>query len=45
MKSRADVDEELVAELTTLAASWSGFSRDAIHVDAVRRAASVWQSP
>jgi chemotaxis protein methyltransferase CheR len=39
VKSRVDVGEDLVAELTTLAASWSGFSRDAIHVDAVRRAA------
>ena len=35
----ADLDEGLVEQLTTLAASWSGFNREAIHVDAVRRAA------
>ena len=39
MKARAELDSSLVDELTTLAASWSGFNRSAIHLDAVRRAA------
>jgi chemotaxis protein methyltransferase CheR len=39
VKGHADLDEGTVSRLTALAASWSGFTRDAIHVDAVRRAA------
>jgi chemotaxis protein methyltransferase CheR len=35
---RSDLDEGLVQELATLAASWSGFTKDAVHVDAIRRA-------
>ena len=35
---RHDVDETLVEELATFAASWSGFTRDAIHTDSIRRA-------
>lgn len=41
MKANSDIDENLVSELTTLAASWSGFHRDAIHLDAIRRAAAA----
>jgi chemotaxis protein methyltransferase CheR len=37
---RHDLDEGLVDELATLAAGWSGFTKDAIHLDAIRRAAS-----
>src|SRR5882672_8548672 len=36
---RHDLDEALVEQLATLAASWSGFNRDAIHIEAIRRAA------
>jgi chemotaxis protein methyltransferase CheR len=38
VKPRADLDDGLVQQLATLAASWSGFTRDAIHIDAIRRA-------
>jgi chemotaxis methyl-accepting protein methylase len=41
VKARLDIDENLVEELATRAASWSGFTRDAIHIDAIRRAASA----
>jgi len=41
VKTDADIDQNLVEELTTLAASWSGFNRDAIHTDAIRRAADA----
>jgi len=36
---RRELDEALIEQLATLAASWSGFTRDAIHLDAIRRAA------
>jgi len=41
VKAQVEVHQSLVEELTTLAASWSGFNRDAIHIDAIRRAASA----
>ena len=44
MKAHDDPDEGLVEQLTTLAASWSGFNRDAIHVDAVPGGASAWDA-
>jgi chemotaxis protein methyltransferase CheR len=39
VKARTEPDDGLVQQLSTLAASWSGFTRDAVHVDAIRRAA------